>query len=52
MACWRLGEAQEARQWYDRAVRWMTEKDPKSRELIRFQEEAAELLGMDEVEPE
>jgi tetratricopeptide (TPR) repeat protein len=44
MAHWRLGEKDKARQWYDRAVRWMDENQPNNEELRRFRAEAAELL--------
>ncbi len=46
MAYWRLGEKDQARQWYDRAVQWMDKNDPKNDELRRFRSEAAELLGV------
>jgi len=46
MAHWRLGEKGKARAWYDRAVRWMDEKQPADEELRRFRAEAAGLLGV------
>jgi tetratricopeptide (TPR) repeat protein len=47
MAHWQLGERDEARQWYDRAVRWMGENHSAyDDELRRFRAEAAELLGL------
>jgi tetratricopeptide (TPR) repeat protein len=46
MAHWRLGERDEARQWYDRAVQWTEKKRPKDEELRRFRDEAAGLLGL------
>jgi serine/threonine protein kinase len=46
MACWQLGRDQEARQWYDRAVRWMEKYQPQDEELRRFRTEAAALLGI------
>jgi serine/threonine protein kinase/tetratricopeptide (TPR) repeat protein len=45
MAHWRLGEEDQARRWYDRAVQWMDKNNPKNDELRRFREEAVELLG-------
>jgi WD40 repeat protein/tetratricopeptide (TPR) repeat protein len=48
MAHWQLGEKEEARKWYDKAVAWMTKNQPKDQELIRFRAEAGELLGMKE----
>ena len=45
MAHWRKGEKDEARRWFDKAVAWTKEKDPKNAELRQFWTEAAELLG-------
>jgi uncharacterized protein HemY len=45
MAHWRLGEKDEARQWYDRAVEWMEKNKPQDEELRRFRDEAKELLN-------
>jgi len=41
-----LEEKEEARNWYDKAVKWMEENIPDNKELIRFRAEAAELLGV------
>jgi tetratricopeptide (TPR) repeat protein/tRNA A-37 threonylcarbamoyl transferase component Bud32 len=41
-----LGEKEEGRNWYDRAVEWMEENDPDSGELNDLRAEAAELLGI------
>jgi eukaryotic-like serine/threonine-protein kinase len=46
MAHWQLGNKDEARRWYDKAVKWMEEHAPKNVELTRFRAEAAELLGV------
>jgi hypothetical protein len=45
MAHWQLGEKDQARRWYDRAVQWMDKNDPKNDDLRRFRKEAAELLS-------
>ena len=45
MARWQKGEKDEARKWFDKAVAWTKEKDPKNTELHQFCSEAAELLG-------
>ena len=45
MAHAKKGEKEGARKWYDKAIAWTKEKDPKNAELLRFWEEAAELLG-------
>jgi tetratricopeptide (TPR) repeat protein len=46
MACWRLGEKDKARDWYDKAVAWMNKNQPQVEELKRFRAEAAALLGV------
>jgi tetratricopeptide (TPR) repeat protein len=46
MSQWQLGEKEEVRKWYDKAVAWMEKNDPKNEELRRFQAEAEELLGI------
>jgi serine/threonine protein kinase/WD40 repeat protein len=55
MAHWQLGEKEEAKKWHDRAVQWLKdnqqtlEKNKRyEEELGRFQQEAAELLGLKE----
>ena len=42
----RLGQKEQARQWYDRAVAWFHDGQENDRELYRFQVEAAEILGL------
>jgi tetratricopeptide (TPR) repeat protein len=46
MGRWQLGDKDEARKWYDRAVAWMDKNQPKDEELRRFRAEAADLLGI------
>jgi tetratricopeptide (TPR) repeat protein/serine/threonine protein kinase len=46
MAHERQGNKQEARKWYDAAVKWMQKNSPNDEELRRFRAEAAELLGV------
>lgn len=46
MAHWQLGEKDEARKWYDKAVPWMEKNNAKNEELRRFRAEAKELLGI------
>ncbi len=48
MAHWQLGQKDEARTWYDKAVAWMDKNAPKSEEFLRFRAEAAQLLGIPE----
>jgi tetratricopeptide (TPR) repeat protein len=45
MAYWQLGNKDQARQWYDRAVEWMDKNKPKNDELGRFRTEAREMLN-------
>jgi tetratricopeptide (TPR) repeat protein len=41
----RKDEKDDAGKWFDKAVAWTTEKDPKNAELRQFWKEAAVLLG-------
>jgi serine/threonine protein kinase/tetratricopeptide (TPR) repeat protein len=45
MAHWQLGAQDQARQWYDKAVRWMDRNQPSNKDLRRFQAEAAALIN-------
>jgi superkiller protein 3 len=45
MAQWHLGQKDEARTRYDRAVQWMEKNAPKDEELRRLRAEAEGLLG-------
>jgi hypothetical protein len=47
MVHWRLGEKEQARKWYNQAVRWMEKNAPHSADLKRHRAEAAELMGID-----
>ena len=46
MAHWQLGNTEEARQWYDKAVEWMEQTKPEDVELRRFRVEAEALLSI------
>ena len=48
MAHWQLGQKEDSRKWYGRAVEWMDKERPKNEELRRIQAEAATLLGLRE----
>jgi tetratricopeptide (TPR) repeat protein len=55
MACWQLGQKDDARRWYKQAVRWVEKnsdalaKNPQwTEELRRFRAEAKELLNVKE----
>jgi tetratricopeptide (TPR) repeat protein len=45
MAHWRLGDRDQARTWFDRAVRWMDRYKPHDEELRRFRAEAEAVLA-------
>jgi tetratricopeptide (TPR) repeat protein len=47
MGNWQLGEKEQARTWYGKAVEWMDKNKPQDEELRRFRAEAAELLGIE-----
>jgi serine/threonine protein kinase/Flp pilus assembly protein TadD len=51
MAHWQLGEKDQARDWYAKAVAWMEKNQPKDLALTRFRAEAAELLGIKTSQP-
>lgn len=46
MAHWQLGDQDEARRWYDKAMEWMTEHKSEDKQLIRFRAEAEALMGL------
>jgi serine/threonine protein kinase/Tfp pilus assembly protein PilF len=46
MAYQQLGDERQAREWYERAAKWMTDNDSTDKELIRFRQEAEETLGI------
>jgi serine/threonine protein kinase/cytochrome c-type biogenesis protein CcmH/NrfG len=48
MIGWQLGNKDNARVWYQKAVDWMEANAPQNAELIRLRAEAAELLGVNE----
>jgi tetratricopeptide (TPR) repeat protein len=45
MALEQLGNKEQARMWYARAVEWMDANRPEDSELLRFRAEAAQLFG-------
>ena len=44
MAHWQIGEQDQARTWFDKAVAWMDKNQPNNRQLLRFRAEAEELM--------
>jgi tetratricopeptide (TPR) repeat protein len=46
MAHHHLGNKEEARQWFEKGAQWMDAKNKKSETMVRFRNEAAELLGV------
>jgi hypothetical protein len=52
MAHRRLGHADKARAWYDKAVGWIEKNRPRDERLLRFRAEAAELMGVNAAPPD
>jgi serine/threonine protein kinase/Tfp pilus assembly protein PilF len=46
MSHWKLGHADNARDWFNRAVEWMKNNRPRDIELRRFQAQAEQLMGL------
>jgi tetratricopeptide (TPR) repeat protein len=44
MSHWQLGQKQEARRWHERAVVWMETNNKANQDLLRFREEAEQLI--------
>jgi hypothetical protein len=51
MAHCQLKNPEEARKWYEKAVEWMQKNKPDDENLVRFRDEAAELLGIPDKPP-
>jgi tetratricopeptide (TPR) repeat protein len=51
MSNWQLGQQDQARQCYDRAVEWMEKRPRHDAQLLRFRAEAEELLGVNQPQP-
>ena len=51
MAHWKIGHANDARQWYDRAVEWMEKNASRNQDRRRFLAEAAALIEVEPKEP-
>jgi tetratricopeptide (TPR) repeat protein len=47
MAQWQLGNKDDARKWYDKAVQWMEKNQPKNEELGGFRAEAETRLKIE-----
>ena len=45
MAHWQIGEQEQARDWFHKAVDWTKSKDSQDKDLLRFWAEAAALLS-------
>jgi eukaryotic-like serine/threonine-protein kinase len=45
MAHWQIGDQEQARNWYDRAILWMEKNQSSNEELRRFRAEAEELIS-------
>jgi tetratricopeptide (TPR) repeat protein len=46
MAYWRIGEKEQARQWYDRAAVWMEQNTYDNPAFAEFRTEAGAMLGV------
>jgi tetratricopeptide (TPR) repeat protein len=51
MARWKLGQKEDARRWYDKAVERIDKSKPEDETLRRFHEEAAATLGIPDKRP-
>ena len=51
MAHWQLGEQDEARQWYGKAVEWIEQQQTEDQEICRFRAEAEELMKITDEKP-
>ena len=51
MTHWQLGEKDEARKWYDQAVKRMERNAPRDEELLRLRAEAEQVLGIETKKP-
>jgi len=51
MAHWQLGEQDEARRWYGKAVEWMEKQQTEDDQLRRYRAEAEELLKITDQKP-
>jgi tetratricopeptide (TPR) repeat protein len=51
MAQWQLGHKVEARQFYEKAVKWLDEKQPIDGRLRTIRAEVADLLGIKQSQP-
>ena len=45
MALWQKADKDKARMWFDKAVAWTREKDPKNKDLLQFWKEAGDITG-------
>jgi Flp pilus assembly protein TadD len=46
VAHWQLGNKEEARRWYDKAVEWMEKNAPQDDGFRRYRAEAEQVLGV------
>jgi serine/threonine protein kinase len=46
MAYWRHQDERQARRWYEKAITWMDRNRLQDAELVRYRDEASELLGL------
>ena len=46
MTCWQLGQKEQARDWYHKAILWNDKNILPGEALPRFRKEAEEVLGI------
>jgi uncharacterized protein HemY len=46
MACWKKGDKDQARRWFDRGVAWLEEERLHDEDSRRLRAEAAQMLGI------
>jgi serine/threonine protein kinase/tetratricopeptide (TPR) repeat protein len=51
MSHWQLGNAEEARRWFDQGIAWMEANAPRDEELLHFRAEAEGLLARSATAP-
>ena len=47
MGHWKLGDKEQAREWYDKSVMWMNDHSSMNETMLRFRAEAERTLGID-----
>ncbi len=48
MAHWQLGNKEQAKEWFTKAVQWMEANQPQNADLVHFRDEARQLMNIAE----